>query len=416
MAGMPFLPYGRHCIDDDDVEVVTRVLRGGALTCGPMVDRFEQAFARRVGAPHAVACANGTAGLHMAALALGLGPGDAVVVPTLTFLATANAVRFVGAEVVFADVDSDSGLMTAAHLQEALDRAGGRAKAVFPVHLNGQPADMDAIGKLARAHGLAVVEDACHALGTVAPDGSQAGDCRHADMTVFSLHPVKAVAMGEGGVVTCRTPDLDRKLRLLRGHGMVRDADCFLDPDQGIDADGSANPWYYEMQCLGFNYRASDIHCALGFSQLGKLDHFLDRRRELVTVYDRLLAGLPMVRPVAKVTGARPGWHLYAVLVDFEAAGRARAQVMRALAARGIGTQVHYLPVHRQPYYVAHQGRLSLPGADCYYRRVLTLPLHVGMTVSDVERVVDALHTVMTDTTLAAGADTPSPPAVNARR
>ncbi len=392
MTGAPFLPYGRHLIEDDDVAQVERVLRGDALTGGPAVARFEQALAAQTGAPHAVACSSGTAALHLAALALDLGPGDAAVVPSVTFLATANALRYVGADVVFADVDAETGLLTPATLENALQRGGGkRIKAVFPVHLAGQCADMAALEPLARRHDLNIVEDACHAVGARC-GGRPVGACAASDLAVFSFHPVKTIAMGEGGAITARDPRLARRLCDLRNHGMVRDPARFQIRDQAFDADGEPNPWYYEMPEPGFNYRASDIHCALGLSQLAKLGRFVAERRRIVGWYAEALAPLaPLVKPVAQAPGCEPAWHLCAARIDFRAAGVSRARVMRALAAGGIGSQVHYLPVHRQPYYRRLYGDLHLSGADAYYERTLSLPLFVGLTEADVARVVGVL-------------------------
>lgn len=386
------LPYGRQQIDEDDVAAVTAVLRGDFLTTGPAVQAFERALAERTGAPHAVSCANGTAALHMAALALGIGAGDAVVVPTLTFLATANAVRLAGGEVVFADVDPHTGLMGPELLEEALGRVGGlRPRAVFPVHLNGQCVNMAALADVARAHDLAIVEDCCHALGS-SQNGTPTGACAHSDMAVFSFHPVKTIAMGEGGAVTCRDPDLTRRLTRLRGHGMTREAVEFRAPDQAFAADGSANPWYYEMHELGLNYRASDINCALGLSQLAKLDRFIAKRERLVAAYGEAMAPLaPLVTPVPQVGWSVPAWHIFVVHMDFAALGKSRAQVVTHLRERGIGTQVHYLPVSRQPYYVERYGEVPLPGADAYYAGCLTLPLFAGMEKADVHRVAAAL-------------------------
>jgi len=396
--GSRFLPYGRHQIDEDDIAAVVSVLRSDSLTGGPVVAEFEQAFAERVGARFAVACANGTAGLHLAAMALGLGPDDAAIVPTLTFLATANAARYVAAEVVFADVDAATGLMRPEDLQEAHAKAVNRKiKAVIPVHLNGQCVDMEAVAGLAGRNGLRIIEDACHAIGatyrTRSGEDVRVGACRHSDMAVFSLHPVKTIAMGEGGVVTTNDPDLHAALLRLRNHGMVREASRFVQRDEAFDADGQPNPWYYEMSEPGYNYRASEIHCALGQSQLRKLDRFLARRRELADAYDRALAPLaPVVQPVPRVAGCASGWHLYVVQVDFKAFGATRPSLMRSLLGRGIGTQVHYLPVHRQPYYRSRYGNTQLSGADAYYASCLSLPLFPAMSENDVHRVVQALR------------------------
>lgn len=396
----PALPYGRQLIEDDDVAAVTRVLKGDFLTTGPEVVAFEADLAARCDAPHAVACANGTAALHLAALAIGLGPGDAAIVPSLTFLATANCARYVGAEVVFADVDPATGLMGPEHLEEALSRLGSLIpRAVLPVQLNGQCVDLEAMTHLAARHHLAVIEDGCHALGADQRHGEgwdAVGSCRQSTMTVFSFHPVKTVAMGEGGAVTTRDDHLADRLRTLRGHGMSKDAGAFLCPDQAFDTDGAANPWYYEMAEPGFNYRASDINCALGRSQLAKLPRFMAERADLVAAYRCALAPLaPLVRLVPQVPWCRPSWHIQVVHIDFAAAGTSRARVMRALAADGIGSQVHYLPVHRQPYYRERYGALSLPGADAYYASCLTLPLFIGLTDDDIARVTGSLCRIL---------------------
>lgn len=391
----PMLPYGRQIIEDDDIDAVTRVLRGNYLTTGPATEAFEKAFAEKTGAKYALSCSSGTAALHLAALALGLGPEDQVIVPSITFLATANAARYVGAEVIFSDVDPDTGLMRGRDFEDAL-RRGSNVKAVFPVHLAGQPTDMADIAELGRTHNVRIVEDACHALGTRWMNGNEivtAGDARFSDMAAFSFHPVKTIAMGEGGAITTNNSDLARRIGDLRSHGMVRRAEDFQNDELAYQTDGSANPWYYEMPEPGFNYRSSDIHCALGLSQLGKLDRFVDARRNLVAAYDTRLQSLyPTVCPLGRVAGAMPGWHLYVVLIDFVARDLGRAEVMRRLAANGIGTQVHYIPVHTQPYYRRRYETPVLPGAAAYYERCLSLPLHPNMDNSDVERVCDALR------------------------
>ncbi|PWB59729.1 MAG: UDP-4-amino-4,6-dideoxy-N-acetyl-beta-L-altrosamine transaminase [Bradyrhizobiaceae bacterium] len=382
-----FLPYGRQTIEDDDVAAVAAALRGDFLTTGPKVEEYEGAFARATGAAHAVACNSGTAALHLAALAAGLGPGDAAVVPAATFLATANAVRMTGAEVVFADVDPDTGLMTAETLAAALARAprDHTARAALPVHLNGQVCDMAALAAVARAKGVALIEDACHALGV-----EGIGATPHAQSACFSTHPVKAIATAEGGVVTTADADLAARMRSLRSHGMVREPDAFTDRARAFE-DGEANPWWYEMPEVGWNYRLPDVLCALGVSQLAKLDRFHRRRVEIARRYDALLAPLfPRLRPVPH--GNHPhGWHIYAVLVEFAALGTTRARFMAALRAEGVGTQVHYIPVHLQPYYRKRYGDLRLPGAEAYYARCLSIPLFPAMTDEDVRHVADSL-------------------------
>ncbi|MFN3574562.1 MAG: UDP-4-amino-4,6-dideoxy-N-acetyl-beta-L-altrosamine transaminase [Phenylobacterium sp.] len=377
----PFLPYGRQTIEEDDIAAVADALRDDFLTTGPRVEAFETAFAEAVGAQHAVACINGTAALHMAMLALGIGPGEACVAPSVTFLATANCARHVGAEVVFADVDPATGLMTPQTLAEALARADRPVRAVLPVHLRGEVCDLPEIAALARDAGAVVVEDACHALGSerrfAAGDG-RVGDGRWSAAAAFSFHPVKTIATGEGGMVATNDPDLARRLRLARSHGMVRPA--------------GAAPWWYEMAEPGFNYRLPDILCALGLSQLRKLPRFAAGRRALAERYLASLAPLaPHVRPAASPEGSAAVLHLMTVLIDFEGLGRARDEVVEALRRRGVGSQVHYIPVHTQPYYRERYGELRLPGAEAWYARALSLPLYPAMTDGDVDRVVEAL-------------------------
>jgi UDP-4-amino-4,6-dideoxy-N-acetyl-beta-L-altrosamine transaminase len=389
-----FLPYGRQVIEDDDIAAVVDVLRGDYLTTGPAVARFESALAAYTGAKHAVVCANGTGALHIAARALDLCSGTRIIVPAITFLATASAPHLNGAEIAFADVDPETGLMTPRTFREALARAG-RADAVFNVHLNGQCGELGEIAAIARANGMRIVDDACHALGAAHvgsnSDVSRIGANAHSDLSVFSFHPVKAIAMGEGGAVTTNDPATARRLVLARNHGMTRDAAAFTNSEAAFDSDGNANPWYYELTEPEFNWRANDIQCALGHSQLRKLDRFLARRRALVAAYDtRLASCAPILRPLGRTRTCLPAWHLYVVRIDFEAAGLSRASLMRALAGEGIGTQVHYFPVHRQPYYAQRFGA-TLPGADRYYAQALSLPLSAAMDESDVERVARAL-------------------------
>jgi UDP-4-amino-4,6-dideoxy-N-acetyl-beta-L-altrosamine transaminase len=391
-----FLPYGRQLIEADDIAAVAEALTGDYLTTGPLVERFEKALCEITGARHAIACANGTAALYLAARALGLGPGHIAIVPAITFLATASAPFLAGAEVIFADVDPQTGLMGPRQLEEALARAPmGKPGAVFPVHYAGQSCDMAALSALARAEGLLVVEDAAHALGTQWRDAEGAlrtiGGNDYADATIFSFHPVKTIAMGEGGAVTVNDSAVAEKLRRLRNHGITRQAQAFTVPD-AFDETGLAHPWYYELDAPGFNWRASDLHCALGLSQLGKLSRFIETRRRLVAAYDAALAPLaPLARPLGRVAASHTAWHIYPVRIDFAAAGLTRAALMRALHAEGIGTQVHYIPVHRQPFYAEQNRGLRLSGAETYYAGTMTLPLHAGMTSEDVARVAEAL-------------------------
>ena len=394
----PFLPYGRQLIDDDDIATVSSALRGEFLTTGPLVERFEHMLARTVGARDTVACSSGTAALYLAARALGIGIGHTVIVPAITFLATASAPHLAGAEIVFADVDPESGLMRAQDLEAALARAPQKhADAVFPVHYAGQSCDMAPIAEIARAKRMKIVEDAAHALGTVwrGADGAvqSVGANEFSDLTIFSFHPVKTVAMGEGGAVSTNDPELLQRLKRARNHGITREPLEFRRVDASFDSTGAVNPWYYELESPGFNWRISDINCALGISQLSKLQRFINARRMLAACYDELLAPLaPLVRPLKRDPRSLTAWHIYAVRIDFEEVGIERAAMMRGMAADGIGTQVHYIPVHRQPYYAQRYGQHSLPGAESYYASTLTLPLHPAMSETDIVRVVAALR------------------------
>lgn len=388
-----FLPYGRQQIEADDEQAVLEVLRGDWLTTGPTVDAYEAAFAKQVGAKHAVACSSGTAGLHMAALALKLGFGDAIVVPSVTFLATANAARYVNAEVVFADVDPKTGLMGVEHAARAIKGTSqGTVRAIFPVHLTGHMANIAALTEA--FPDLALVEDACHALGGSYDFGGgmvPVGSCPKGGITMFSTHPVKTIATGEGGVLTTNDDTFADRLRRARNHGLVREPELFRNKRMGFEDDVPA-PWYYEMHEPGYNYRLSDINAALGLSQIRKLDGFVAKRRALRDRYAALLGKLgPHVEMQQVATGCAPAWHLAVALIDFAELGLSRTTVMTKLRERGIGTQVHYIPVHRQPYYAGRYQTGSLPGADAYYARCLSLPLFPAMVESDVDRVVEEL-------------------------
>ena len=383
------LPYGRQTIEDDDVAAVTAALRSDFLTTGPLVEQFEKQFAEAAGARQAVACNSGTAALHLAAMALRLGPGDTAIVPSLTFLSSANAIRMTGAEVFFADVDPDTGLMTQESFSEAISLAEKyrrEIKAAVPVHLNGRICDMRSLASVARPLNIALIEDACHAIGVPAVGGND-----YSAFACFSTHPVKTIATGEGGAVTTQDEAAAHHMRKLRSHGMVHAPEEIKQQSDGFE-NGAKRPWYYEMPEIGWNYRMPDILCALGISQLRKLKRFIERREEIARLYDRLLAPLaPVLKPVPR--GNDPhGLHLYAVLIDFDKLGTTRAKFMNALRAENIGSQVHYFPVHRQPYYRERYGERTLPGAESYYSRCLSIPLYPGMDDEDVSRVSTALQ------------------------
>ena len=386
-------PYSRPEMTAADVAAATRVLESQFLTQGPEVSGFEAALAARLGCREVVVCSNGTAALHLAYMAAGLGPDRGLLTTPVTFLATANAARMCGAPVAFADVDPATGNIDVGAVERALTNAGSRIGVIAPVHLAGRPCDMPALRALADRHGCLLVEDACHALGAVYGDPADGavpvGACAHSDMAVFSFHAIKHVAMGEGGAVTTNDPALARTMRLLRSHGLDRDPESWTDPPEP-DA-----PWYYEMRTLGWNYRATDLQCAIGTSQLARLDDSLRERRRIAAAYDRHLAGLNHVRPPVPPTDpAAHAWHLYAVAIDFAAVGKTRGTVMRELAARGIGSQVHYIPLHHQPYY-RDVGAAVLDGAEAYYAQTLSIPMYPALSDDDVAEIAAGLRSVL---------------------
>ncbi len=388
------IPYGRHFLDEDDIRAVVDVMRHGWLTQGPKVAEFERAIADYVGARYAVAVSSGTAALHIACAAAGLGKWDTAVTTPNTFVASANCALYVGAEPQFADIDPATLNLDPAQLERRCAELG-RVKAVIPVHFGGLPCDMAAIKPIADRVGARVIEDASHALGATYASGRRVGCCEHSDMTVFSFHPVKLMATAEGGMVTTNDEALYRDLLRLRSHGINKLDDAYAHPEEAY-TDGEPNLWYYEMLELGFNYRLTDLQCALGLSQFAKLPRFLARRRELALRYDRLLAGLPHLKPAQPEGRERNAHHLYVVRIDFDALGTSRNKFMRALRERSILCQVHYIPVHMQPYYRrnGHAGD-SLPRSEAYYRQALTLPLYYALSDEQQDYVVAEIRALL---------------------
>ncbi|MDP1724296.1 MAG: UDP-4-amino-4,6-dideoxy-N-acetyl-beta-L-altrosamine transaminase [Alphaproteobacteria bacterium] len=396
-----FIPYGQQWIDEEDIQAVNNVLKSAFLTCGPIVDQFEVALAKKVESQFAIAVSSGTAALHLCSLVLDLKPGDKVIVPSITFLATANAVKYMGADVIFADVDTETGLMSYEHYLRAYESGGNDVKAVYYVHLNGQVSDdFVKIAKDAKQKNIFIVEDAAHAIGTkhsidddvVKPVGS----CAISDLCIFSFHPVKTITMGEGGAITTNNEHYYEKLKTLRHHGMVRDPALFTLKELAFTHEGQPYPWYYEMSEMGFNYRATDIHCALGLSQLKKLDYFVARRQEIVRLYDDAFESLTsLLRPIPKTDPNLTAFHLYPILIDFSALKKNRYQVIQELKNLGIGTQVHYMPLPLHPFYKENYRTSNIPGAMIYYSKVLSLPLYPKMRNDDVFRVIDAVRDVI---------------------
>jgi perosamine synthetase len=376
-----FLPYGRHSIDEADIQAIVETLRSDWLTTGPKVAEFEEAFAERVGASCAVSFSSGTAALHGAIFAAGIGPGDEVITSPLTFAATANCVLYQGGRPVFADVRSGALNINPA---EVAHRLTNRTRALLPVDYAGHPADLAELTELADYHGLIVIEDACHALGAEY-HGRRVGSIAH--MTAFSFHPVKHLTTGEGGMVTTDSAHFAETLRKFRNHGISSDA-------RQRQAEGR---WQYEMVLLGFNYRLSDVASALGISQLRKLKGNLRRRYEIARQYSNALQDIEGIELPSVLPGVTPAWHLYPIRLRQTRLSATRDEIFRALRAENIGVNVHYLPVHLHPYYRDQLGfkRGDYPVAEAAYESLLSLPMFHGMGDADVESVIRAVEKVI---------------------
>jgi len=374
------LPYGRQSVDEQDIKAVVAALRSGWLTTGPAVMEFETAFAKAVGADHAVAVSSGTAALHAAAFAAGIGPDDEVITTPMTFAATANCIRYQGGTVVFADVRKDTLNLDPAKVEALVTP---KTKAIITVDYTGQPSDMDEFNALAFRHHLTVIEDASHALGAMYC-GRRVGSLAH--MTTFSLHPVKHITTGEGGMVATDDPDMAARLRMFRTHGITTEF-------RQRETEGS---WFYEMTELGFNYRLTDLQAALGLSQLGKLAGWIARRRAIAARYTAAFAALPEIETPAALQDREPAWHLYVIRLNLDRLRVGRSELFRALRAENIGVNVHYIPVPWHPYY---QGlgykKGGWPVAENEYERMISLPIFPGMTDRDVEDVSAAVEKVI---------------------
>ena len=375
------IPYGHHVLDEGDIEAVVDVLRSDWLTTGPTVPEFEHAVAEYVGASEGVAVSSGTSALHAAAYAAGIGPGDEVIVPAMTFAASANCVVFQGGTPVFVDVRPDTLLMDPAQVEAKVTPS---TKAIIAVDYAGQPCDYDAFQEMARRRGLTLIDDACHALGA-AYHGQKVGSL--ADLNVFSFHPVKHITTGEGGMVTTNDARLAQRMRLFRNHGITTD---FRERER-------QESWYYEMVDLGYNYRITDIQCALGISQMKKLDAFVARRQAIAASYDKALSAVPGITPLGRAYASTHAFHLYVVLLDHEEMRVSRSVVFQAMRNGGVGVNVHYIPVHVHPYYQRRFGTGPglCPVAESAYGRMLSLPIFPAMEDDDVDYVVSTLKRAM---------------------
>lgn len=380
------IPYGRQDITRADIDAVVGVLQSDFLTQGPMVPRFEQAVASHVGARHALAVNSATSALHIACLALGLGPGDRLWTTPVTFVASANCGLYCGAQVDFVDIDPRSYNLcpqALARKLEAAERTGQLPKVVVAVHLCGQPCDMAAIHALSQRYGFKIIEDASHAIGGKYR-GEYIGNSRYSDITVFSFHPVKIITTAEGGMALTNSDELAGKMALLRSHGITRD------PAQMThEADG---PWYYQQIDLGFNYRMTELQAALGVSQMERLDDFVARRHRLAARYDELLAALPLTLPWQH-TDSYSGLHLYVIRLQLDKIGKTHREVFESLRAQGIGVNLHYIPVHTQPYYQQLGFRVGdFPEAERYYAEAISLPMFQTLTEDQQNTVADAVR------------------------
>ena len=375
------LPYGRQWIDEEDIKAVVEVLRSDWLTTGPMVEAFEKAVAHFVGAKYGVAVSNGTAALHTAVYAAGIGPGDEVIVPPMTFAATANAVVFQGGTPVFADVGTDTLLINQAEVESKITP---RTKAIVTVDYAGQPCDYDALRAIADRHGIVLIADACHAIGTEYK-GRKVGTL--ADLTVFSFHPVKHITTGEGGMVVTDNPEFAERMRRFRNHGITTD----------YRQRAKEGTWYYEMVDLGYNYRITDFQCALGLSQLRKLPGWIARRREIARDYDNAFTNMPAIKPLEVSPDVSHAYHLYIIRLDLDKLRADRRIIFSALREEGIGVNVHYIPVHLHPFYRQRfsTGPGLCPVAEAVYERIISLPIFPRMNDADVEDVITAVHKVV---------------------
>lgn len=374
---MELIPYGRHYIDAADRKAVEHILRSSWITQGPKIKEFEDALCERTGARYAVAVSSGTAALHIACLAAGIRQGDEVLTSPITFAASANSILYCAGKPVFVDVQSDTGNMDIEKIERKIT---SRTKAIIPVHFAGHPCDMEKIARIAKKHGLVIIEDAAHALGAKYKR-SKIGDCLYSHMAIFSFHPVKSITTGEGGAVLTNSFVLYKKLSALRSHGIVKDKRAFTCRDLS-----DKGAWYYEMQELGFNYRITDVQCALGVSQLKKLNLFLKRRREISDIYNKRLSGFDEIELPTEKSYVSSSWHLYCIRVKEPSR---RKIVFERLRKAGIGVQVHYIPVYLHPFYQKLGYKKSLcKNAEEFYRQEISIPIYASMSSKEAEYVI----------------------------
>lgn len=370
-----FIPYGRHCIEDDDIEAVSEALRRDYIATGPGIGEFEEAFAKYIGVKYAVALSSGTAALHACCYAIGIGQGDEVITTPITFAASANCVLYCGGTPIFADINPRTYNISPEEIEK---RITDKTKAIIPVHFTGQPCDMDRINAIAKKHNLYVIEDAAHATGAEYK-GKKIGSI--SDMTIFSFHPVKHMTTCEGGMVTTNNEELYKKIKSFRAYCITKEPDLLEDKEDG--------PWHYEMQGLGYNYRISDVMCALGMSQLKKVDKFVKRRREIAERYNKEMKDFAHIVLPYQADGCNNSWHLYTILIK----DGKRREAYQKMKDAGIGVDVHYLPVYKHPYYQKNGYKeVNCPNAERVYSQILSIPIHYRLTEEEQSYVIKEIE------------------------
>jgi perosamine synthetase len=389
------IPYGKHYIDDEDIQAVINTLRSNNLTQGPVVSEFENSLSKYVGSKYAVAVSSGTAALHLANIAAGMTNGFFGITSPITFVSSANASLFCSGNVLFTDIDKNYVNISLDKIHSLLEKYKNKIKTITPVHFAGLPLDLSSLKNLVKDDDIKIIEDASHALGASYPDGSKVGSCKNSDMTVFSFHPVKAIAAGEGGAITTNNYDIYKNLLRLRSHGINKLDDEFVFRDQATE-NGVVDPWYYEMQSLGYNYRITDIQCALANSQLKKLDQFIDRRKSIVKTYDEAFGEIKNIKLCQQIGRNLSAHHLYVIKIDFKSLKKSRNQVMMELRSKNIGTQVHYIPVYRHPFYkILGYAASDYPSSEEFYESALSIPIYYSLSDEEQNYVIQSIMEVV---------------------
>jgi len=386
-----FLPYSRQYIDKKDILEVSKTLKKDFITQGPKINEFEKSFAKYVGSKYAVACATGTAALHISCQSLNLGIGGNLLTSPITFVASANCAQFVGADTHFADVNPDNYCISSSSLEKILKKK--KIDIIVIVHMSGHSADLDEIYRLKCKYGFKIIEDSCHALGGKYKN-KKIGSCFYSEISTFSFHPVKPITTGEGGMITTNDEKIYKKLLKFRTHGIHKNSQEFINNDLAFDHSGNTNQWYYEMNDLGYNYRITDIQSALGNSQLKKLDRFIEARRKIAKIYDKGFSSNEFIKTPKVSPNIKHAYHLYTLMIDFKKLRKTRNELMKQLEKFNIGTQVLYIPVHLQPYYSKKYGfKLGdFPVAEKYYDNCLSIPIFPDLKKSEINYVIEKIN------------------------